>query len=60
MKYTQGKELKSGAEGKIFEIQETKDFVLKIFNDIDSKGDPIVTKELQEKIEYMKNHSPLS
>ena len=49
MKYTQGKELKSGAEGKIFEIQETKDFVLKIFNDIDSKGDPIVTKELQEK-----------
>lgn len=60
MKYTQGKELKSGAEGKIFEIQESKDLVLKLFNEKDLKGDPIVTKELQQKVEYMKDHPPFA
>lgn len=47
-----------GGEGKIYEVVGNKDLLIKIYNDKDSAGNPIVTKELQHKLEYMKNHPP--
>jgi serine/threonine protein kinase len=56
--YTRGKLLKDGGEGYIYEVNEDPNLLLKIYKEYDAQGSPIVTPELQSKLEFMKNNPP--
>ncbi len=60
MQNESGKLINDGGEGKIFEVKNNNDLLIKLYKEKDLSGNPIVTKELQQKLEYMKNHPPLS
>lgn len=58
IQYTKGRLIKDGGEGFIYEVLENPNLLLKIYKDTDTQGSPIVTHELQQKLEYMKNNPP--
>ena len=60
MNYQRGKQIISGGEGYIFEVQGHPSRLIKIYKEKDAQGNPIVTSALTEKLEYMKNNPPSS
>ena len=58
MIYTRGRLVNDGGEGYIYEVLEDPNLLLKLYKEHDSSGAPIVTPELQRKLEYMKNNPP--
>ena len=58
MVYIKGRLLKDGGEGYIYEVQDDPNLLMKIYKETDLSGDPIITSELQKKLEYMKNNPP--
>ena len=60
MNYQRGKQIIDGGEGFIFEVQGYPDWLMKIYKEKDAQGNSIVTSELTEKLEYMRNNPPSS
>jgi Uncharacterized protein with protein kinase and helix-hairpin-helix DNA-binding domains len=58
VRYTKGKLLKDGGEGYIYEVRENPNLLMKIYKETDPQGLPIVTPELERKLEYMKDNPP--
>ena len=58
MKYTRGALLRDGGEGYIYEVESQPYLLMKIYKDEDLAGNPIVTPDLEYKLEYMKNNPP--
>jgi len=58
MPYSKGRLLRDGGEGYIYETRERPDLLLKIYKEKDMSGAPVVTPELQSKLEYMKDNPP--
>ena len=58
MQYTKGRLINDGGEGYIYEAQEDASILLKIYKETDYSGSPIVTPELEHKLEYMKSNPP--
>ena len=53
-----GRLIKDGGEGYIYELRNNLDFLMKIYKEVDSSGSPVITPELQSKLDYMKNNPP--
>ena len=58
MLYEKGRLIKDGGEGYIYEVKDDPNLLMKIYKETDSSGAPIITSELQSKIEYMMNNPP--
>jgi serine/threonine protein kinase len=58
MDYQKGKLLVEGGEGYIYEVADNPSLLMKVYKEKDLSGAPIITRELQSKLEYMKNNPP--
>jgi len=58
MSYEQGQLINDGGEGCIYEVQGNRNLLMKIYNERDIMGNPIVTDELHNKLKYMQQHPP--
>jgi len=58
MAITKGKRIVDGGEGYIYEAKGNPDLLIKIYKEKDMSGAPIVTPELKNKLEYMKDNPP--
>lgn len=58
MNYQAGTQIIDGGEGTIFEVQGRPDLLMKIYKHNDAQGSAVVTKDLMEKIEFMKLNPP--
>jgi DNA-binding helix-hairpin-helix protein with protein kinase domain len=58
MGITKGKLLVEGGEGYIYDVADNPSLLMKVYKEKDLSGAPIITRELQSKLEYMKNNPP--
>lgn len=58
MEYQIGAKVIDGGEGIIYEVQDRSDLLIKIYKQNDNQGNIIVTRDLAEKLEYMKSNPP--
>lgn len=59
MRYKAGTQIIDGGEGTIFEVQGRPDLLMKLYKK-NAQGSTIITTDLAEKLEYMKNNPPVN
>jgi len=58
MPYEQGQLINDGGEGCIYEVVGNPNLLMKIYNERDIMGNPIVTEDLHNKLKYMQQNPP--
>jgi len=58
MPYERGQLINDGGEGCIYEVTGYPNLLMKIYNEKDILGNPVVTEELHNKLIYMQNNPP--